>query len=119
MWILPGCRIIPLEKNNRCALRSHYRLAGTTHKPNHSLAAALSARADYQSTVLSHGPKAYWRLNETAVPPVPVTTTPNLGSLGSAEDGTYTGAQGFFRGAPGAVAGNAGAFFDGSSQTLR
>lgn len=49
--------------------------------------AALPARADYQSTVFSQSPAGYWRLNETTQP-APNTTTPDLGSLGSA-DVTY------------------------------
>ena len=52
---------------------------------------ALSARADYQSTVLSQNPAAYYRLNETAPPPPPVNVT-NSGSVGLAGNGTYNSA---------------------------
>ena len=65
--------------------------------------AALPARADYQSTVLSQGPAGYWRLNETTQPPPPPINATNSGSVGSpAGDGTYNSA---IRGVkPGAIA---------------
>src|SRR5882724_2217368 len=47
---------------------------------------ARLAAADYQSTVLSHNPLAYWRLDETAPAP-PLNKVANSGSLGSAGDG--------------------------------
>jgi hypothetical protein len=47
-----------------------------------------SARADYQSTVVSQGPVGYWRLNETLQPPPGVAAT-NLGSLGTSANGSY------------------------------
>ena len=51
------------------------------------------ARADYASTVLSQGPAAYFRLNETTQPlPLPINAT-NTGSVGStAGDGEYINA---------------------------
>jgi hypothetical protein len=105
-----------------------YSMKMTYTKPGYPLAAAmllgvsatLPARADYPTTVLSQGPAAYWRLNETASTQPPITTAANLGSLGSGENGTYNGAQGFFRGAPGALlSSDTAAFFDGSSQDVQ
>src|SRR5271169_5577713 len=82
-------------------------------------AAALPARADYQSTVLSQNPVGYWRLNETTQPSPPITSAANLSSLGTGENGTYEGTQGFFRGFPGALANSDTAVhFDGSSQDV-
>src|SRR5262249_43584229 len=47
------------------------------------------ARADYSSTVLSQQPVGYWRLNETASPPVTPILATNTGSVGAAGNGTY------------------------------
>ena len=91
------------------------RMAGTALL---AAAAALSARADYQSTVLSQGPVGYWRLNETTQPGAPVTTAANQGSLGAGENGTYEGSQGFFRGFTGALSTDTAIHFDGSSQDV-
>ena len=52
-----------------------------------SLAIALNA-ADYSSTVLSHNPAGYWRLNET-VPAPPGDVATNRGTLGAAAQGYY------------------------------
>src|ERR1019366_2445726 len=79
------------------------------------LFAALPARADYQSTVLSQGPAGYWRLNETTQPAV-VTTTANKGSLGSTEDGTYVGDP--TRALTGPFAGSVAVGLDGTSQYI-
>src|ERR1041385_7268793 len=54
-----------------------------------ALSGALPARADYQSTVLSQNPVAYWRLNETTPPPVPPILAANAGSVGAGGNGTY------------------------------
>jgi hypothetical protein len=70
-----------------------------------AFAGALPAFADYQSTVLSQNPSAYWRLNETTVPPVPPIFAANAGSVGSAGNGTYS--NGVVRGVSGALAGDA------------
>ncbi len=64
----------------------------------------LSARADYQSTVISQGPVGYWRLNETTPPHAPITSAANLGTLGAPENGVYQGDQSFLRGFSGALA---------------
>ena len=70
-----------------------------------ALTATLPAQAQlYQSTVIGQGPVAYYQLNETLPPIATVTTAANLGTLGTAENGTYNGTQGFFRGYPGALA---------------
>jgi hypothetical protein len=65
---------------------------------------------DYQVSVLADNPIAYWRLGETSG-----TTAGNIGTLGSAVDGTYEG--GVTLGAGGLVTGdtNPAASFDGSS----
>ena len=69
-----------------------------------TLTTPLATRADYQSTVLGQGPVGYWRLNETAKPPVPPINATNSGSVGSGGDGTYMDAQ---RGVkPGAIVGD-------------
>jgi hypothetical protein len=76
--------------------------------------------ADYPSTVLSQGPVGYWRLDETTQPQQPITSAANLGSLGSSENGTYEGSQGFFRGFPGALSSSdTSIHFDGSSQDVK
>jgi hypothetical protein len=81
-----------------------------------AFSAAVTARADYQSTILSQNPVGYWRLNETA-PSNPLNTTAtNHGSV--VGDGTYEGSQGFFRGFPGILTNDAAAQFDGTSQYI-
>src|SRR6185369_17179924 len=50
---------------------------------------ALSARADYQSTVLSFNPVGYWRLSESAPAP-PANVATNAGSLGIIGTGYVT-----------------------------
>lgn len=69
-----------------------------------SLWTAAPASADYLSTVLSQGPVGYWRLEETVQPQPPINTAKNLGSLGTAGDGTYLGSM--VRGEAGALAGS-------------
>ena len=65
---------------------------------------ALSARADYSSTVQSQQPVGYWRLNETAQPPVLPMSATNRGSLAAAGNGDILG--GAVRGQPGALTGS-------------
>ncbi|HTI98108.1 MAG TPA: LamG-like jellyroll fold domain-containing protein [Dongiaceae bacterium] len=43
--------------------------------------------ADYSNNVMSLAPLAYWRLNETAIPPADVAT--NIGTLGTSGNGIY------------------------------
>jgi len=75
----------------------------------------LTIRADYPSTVLSQSPVGYYRLSETApIPDVPAIAT-NLGSLGTARNGTVNGGLSG-RGATGAIAGDTAMSFNGSSQ---
>jgi len=64
----------------------------------------LSARADYPSTVTSQGPAGYWRLNETAQPPVLPINATNRGSLGATGDGSIL--SGAIRGQPGSLTGS-------------
>ncbi len=80
--------------------------------------AALTAKADYPSTVLSQGPVGYWRLNETTSPPPPVQAT-NSGSLGTADNAFYVGDSP--RGLTGPLTGGNGkaVSFDGSSQAVQ
>jgi hypothetical protein len=72
---------------------------------------AFSARADYPSTVVSQGPAGYWRLNDTAQPPVLPIDATNRGSLGSAGNGSLLAgtSDGLLpiRGQPGALTGSA------------
>ncbi len=64
---------------------------------------APASHADYSNTVMSLNPVAYWTLTETTQPPDPVAlTASNLGTLGSAQDATFTGDLVF--GYPGALA---------------
>lgn len=65
-------------------------------------AVSTHAAADYASTVLSHNPVGYWRLNETT--PVPLADVANnSGSLGAAARGSYVfGAVHGTAGIPGA-----------------
>jgi hypothetical protein len=58
---------------------------------------------DYPSTILSQQPVGYWRLEENEQPTVNSFSAANLGSLGSAENGTYT--DSVTRGQPGAFPG--------------
>jgi hypothetical protein len=71
------------------------------------LGTSTSAFAGYKEQVLADNPLGYWRLDETSG-----TTATNLGSLGAAADGTYTG--GVTQNVNGAVVGNQAASFDGS-----
>src|SRR5215472_11109259 len=78
-------------------------------------AAAMPARADYPSTVLSQNPVGYWRLNETTQP-VNATTTVNFGSLGSSAAGTYNNSAA--GGQTGPFAGSTAVSLDGVSQSV-
>ncbi len=82
-------------------------------------AAPVTHAVDYPTTVVGQNPAAYWRFNTTAPTQPSVTTAPNLGSLGAADNGTYAGNQGFFRSAPGAIAGDSGVFLDGGTQAIQ
>ena len=64
----------------------------------------LARSDDYSATVLSQGPVAYWRLNETNLPPPQPILATNLGSLGESVDGALL--NGVIRGQPGVLAGN-------------
>ena len=66
------------------------------------LAADGSARADYPTTVLGDGPLAYYRFSETVTMPA-LSYASNLGSVGSAANGTFNGVLG---GVPGALSGS-------------
>src|ERR1051325_2731568 len=67
--------------------------------------AGVHARADYSSTVLSQGPVGYWRFNDTGVPLTPPILATNIGTVGSAGNGSLIGV---IRGAPSAIAGDPG-----------
>lgn len=69
-----------------------------------ALGAGLTARADYQSTVVSQGPIGYYRLGETVQPPASVVAA-NIGSVGT--DGTGEFMLDVIRGVPGAIVGEA------------
>lgn len=64
-------------------------------------AAVVSARADYPGTVLSQGPAAYYRLNETTAPPPLSLQAVNIGSVGAAGSGEFR--NGVERAVPGAI----------------
>src|SRR3974390_2274814 len=61
------------------------------------------AHGDYQATVLSQGPVAYWRLDETHTPPAQPILATNLGSFGESLSGALL--NGVIRGGPGVLAG--------------
>jgi hypothetical protein len=72
-------------------------LALTHHKMRRILAgitlfatAAVSARADYASTLLAHGPVAYWRFDEATTSP-PLYTITNYSSMGAVLNGYGVG----------------------------
>jgi len=73
-----------------------------------------SAVADYSSTLTSLSPVGYWRLNEPTQPVVPTYPLTNNSSAGSALNGLYYGVPTLQD--VGAVSGDAGANFNGSSQ---
>ncbi len=79
-----------------------------------SLSAALTARADYSSTVLSQNPAAYYHLNETVQPATYHPT--NSGSLGASADGTYNGLPSVNQ--PGPFAGSVSVGLNGTSQSI-
>src|SRR5438128_1545897 len=62
------------------------------------LSSGLSVLADYQSSILDQSPSGYWRLSETSPTSIPNTNAVNAGTLGSAENGTYSGDQTFVNG---------------------
>jgi len=70
-----------------------------------ALAAILPAQADYESTVLSQSPLAFYRLGET-VQPSPTPTAANIGTRGTAFNGQFM--LDVVRGAPGALVGDPG-----------
>ncbi len=81
---------------------------------------AFSARADYQSVVVSQGPAGYWRLNETAQPQTTTTTANNLGTRGVTDNGTFNGDTAFIHGYAGALASaDTAAQFNGYDQSLQ
>ena len=79
--------------------------------------AALNAKGDYISTVVSQGPVVFLPLNETNAPPPPVMAT-NLGTLSTNFNGIYTNDPP--RGLSGPLTGGNGSAvsFDGSSQSV-
>jgi len=75
------------------------------------------ARADYQSTVISDGPKAYYRFNDDTSRPL---INKNSGSLGAAGNATNDlVAAGNLHSFPGAIVGdgNRAVFFDSTTRT--
>jgi hypothetical protein len=77
-----------------------------------ALPAALTANADYQSTVLSQAPVGYYRLNET-VQPLANGGATNTGSLGASADGAFVSYP--VLNAPGPFPGAVGIGFDGTA----
>ncbi len=80
-----------------------------------AVSAALTAKADYQSTVLSQNPSGYYRLNET-VPPQPNGGATNSGSLGASANGTFVSLPTL--NAPGPFSGSVSVGLDGTSQYI-
>lgn len=75
------------------------------------LLGAVDSYADYASEVLNQGPLAYWRFGENITTP-PGLVAANLGSLGTAGNGTYSDV---FRPVEGAVAGDGAVAFSNPS----
>ena len=89
--------------------QSYFRLGGALMV---ALSSIITARADYQSTVISQNPAGYYRLNETIQPQVVLAT--NSGSLGSAANGTYENLPTL--NSPGPFAGSVSVGLDGTAQ---
>lgn len=92
-------------------------------KPYQSIKTALAcalalgvftAKADYFATLTNLNPVGYWRLNEPTQPVVPTYPMTNLGTAGTALNGSYYGVPTLQ--APGAVAGDAAASYSGNLQ---
>lgn len=77
-----------------------------------ALSTALTARADYASTVISQNPVGYYQLNETVQPTSSSAT--NSGSLGSSANGTYVSLPSLNQ--PGPFTGSVSVGLDGTSQ---
>ncbi|MGA2248746.1 MAG: LamG-like jellyroll fold domain-containing protein, partial [Verrucomicrobiota bacterium] len=77
-----------------------------------TLGPGQTARADYQSTVLSQAPAGYYKLNETVKPQF--THPTNSGTLGSAADGSYSNLPSLDQ--PGPFADSVSVGLDGVSQ---
>ena len=75
--------------------------------------AAVTARADYSSTILSQNPAGYYQLNETVIPSAAPYAT-NYGTLGVSGQGTYVSAP--TTDATGPFSGAVSVGFDGNSQ---
>lgn len=75
---------------------------------------SLTASADYASTLSGLGPLGYWRLNEPTQPIVPTYPLTNTSPAGATLNGLYYGVPTLQ--APGAVAGDAAASFNGNLQ---
>jgi len=76
--------------------------------------AALPVRADYQSTVLSDSPQAYWRFNDSAVRNSINVNIGSLGGAGNASNDLASTTGGIVHSIPGAIVGDPdpAAFFD-------
>ncbi len=78
---------------------------------------ASEGRADYQATVVSQDPLAYFRLNDTTPSfPDTIVATTNSGSLGTSANGPFSGS--FTRGVAGAIEGDSSTainFFGGGA----
>jgi hypothetical protein len=83
------------------------------------LLTGTTARADYSSAVLGDGPLSYHRFNETIVVPTPYPMATNLGTLGTAFNGSDAVAQdpGIIRGAPGILPSDTAYNFPGGTNT--
>ena len=79
-----------------------------------AVSAAVTARADYQSTVLSQNPNVYYRLNESVQPKPSLPT--NSGTLGSAANGVYNNLPSLNQ--PGPFAGSVSVGLDGSASYI-
>ncbi|MFO1513694.1 MAG: LamG-like jellyroll fold domain-containing protein [Verrucomicrobiota bacterium] len=75
---------------------------------------ALTASADYATTLSGLGPIGYWRLNEPTQPAVPTYPMANSGTAGAALNGLYYGVPTL--GQPGAMPGSTAANFSGNLQ---
>src|SRR5579872_2420475 len=80
---------------------------------------AVSARADYQSTVLSDGPRAYYRFNDNTGRDLINNNIGSLGAAGNASNDLASITGGVVHSIPGAIAGDPdhAVFFDFTTRT--
>ena len=84
-----------------------------------ALLAQATAHADYQTTVLGDGPKAYYRLNDDTTRPLGFKNSGSLGAPGNGTNDLAAVTGGVVHSIPGAIVGDANpaAFYDFTTRT--